>query len=727
MKQSRFLSILLAAVLLLSVVAPAGAADVGQTGDLTGSLVILHTNDTHGADLAVAGTSIGTAGVAQLKKDYEARGAEVLLLSAGDAVQGTPLVNLSQGASAVEFMNAAGYDAMAAGNHEFDWGYDNLKSLVADMDFPFLAANILDTATKKPVFQANKIFETKAGKVGVFGLATPETMTKAHPDKVKGLTILMGDELFASAQAQVKELKDAGCDLIIALGHLGIDEESAGNRSTDLLAKVTGIDLFIDGHSHSVLDGNAKENQIGGTMLVSTGTALANVGAVTYKDKQLTAKLISAADYSAADSEVAALVATVNDKVEAQLSAKFAETKVLLNGERSPGVRTQSTNLGNFAADAILWSARQFLGDSAVDAAITNGGGIRASIKVGDVTMKDMKTVFPFGNAVTTISVTGAQLLEALEAATYCTPTAVGAFPQVSGLTFTIDTTVEYENGPLYPDSTYHAPAKPGTRVLNVTVGGKPLDLEKTYVIATNDFTAAGGDTYYVFKGLPSYNTTVALEDALVNYTAKVLGGVIGDQYATGEGRITVITNPFSDVGFDDWYYSAVITAYKDGLMLGVGGDSYGAKAEFTTASYLTVLYRMYPETFGTDKATTGAKWDEAAKYLNEHLALNIESLNAPISRELMAHVAAQVLKAVQEKTGLTAKAVNEAIAFTDLAEIDEGYAQSVTWFQSVGGINGIPNGDGSYSYNPDGIATRSQAAQIVYNLSHVLELSKAS
>jgi len=727
MKKSKLLALLLALVMVFSLTVPAMAIEAPGAGtDLTGTLVILHTNDTHGADLAVDGKSIGTAGVAQLKKDYEAAGAEVLLFSAGDAIQGTPLVNLSMGATAIEFMNAAGYDAMTPGNHEFDWGYENLKNLAAGMEFPMLCANILDVTTQKPVFETSRIFETALGKVGVFGLDTPETLTKSHPDKVKGITFLMEKELFDCAQAQVNKLKAAGCDLIVCLGHLGIDDESAGNRSIDLLAKVTGIDLFIDGHSHSVLDGNATENQINGAMLVSTGTALANVGVVCYKNKTLTAGLISAAGYTGADADVAALVETTNTAVDAQLSEKFAVTEVLLDGNRAPGVRTQETNLGDFATDALLWAAREALGADAVDAAITNGGGIRTSIQIGNVTMKDMKTVFPFGNTVAIVTLTGAQLLEGLEAATCSTPAAIGAFPQVSGITFTIDATVEYVNGEMYPDSTYYSPENPGARVTNVTVGGQALDLSKTYVVATNDFTAAGGDTYYVFKDKPVYNTYVAMEDALVNYTAQVLGGVIGAKYAAPAGRITVISNPFADVSFSNWYYNAVISSYKGGLVAGVSGDRYGVDAPFSVASYLTVLYRMGKDTY-EEKATTGANWDEAAKYFNETFNFGFKDLNAAITRQEMAFVAAVYLDAFCETTNMAPIAINEPVTFTDAADISARYAEFVTWFQTVGGINGISNGDGTFRYDPAATTTRGEAAQVIYNLNQVVQLVDAS
>ncbi|MDD5898727.1 MAG: bifunctional UDP-sugar hydrolase/5'-nucleotidase [Clostridia bacterium] len=551
----KILSLVLALTMLLCAFAPAMAEEAA--GDLAGKLIILHTNDVHGRAVA-SGSAFGYARVAALKKGLEARGAEVLLMDAGDFSQGTPIVNLGYGKNAVDFMNAAGYDVATLGNHEFDWGADNMEQNMANAAFTVLCANLTRTADGSLVLGANKVFEVAGMKVGVFGLATPETMTKAHPDKVKGITFAQAEELYAVAQAQVAELEAAECDLIVCLAHLGDADESITNRSMDVTANVTGIDLLIDGHSHSTIDGGVTE---GDTLRVSTGEYGKAIGYVVVekivKDDttsiSLTPGLYTIAENAEAelvlgaglpaDEEVAAIVNGVNDAVEAELSATFASTEVLLDGNRAPGVRTQETNLGDFAADAILWAAKQALGEDKVDAALTNGGGIRASIEVGDVTMKTMKTVFPFGNEVATITITGAELLEALEAATWSTPDAIGAFPQVAGIEFTLDTTVPYENGEMYPNSTYYAPAKPGSRVTIATVGGQPWAADAEYVIATNDFTAAGGDTYYVFAypyAQTGYKTGVALEDALVNYTQTVLGGVIGAQYAEPAGRITI-------------------------------------------------------------------------------------------------------------------------------------------------------------------------------------------
>lgn len=261
----KLLSLVLALAMALCMIVPAVAEEAA--GPLSGKLVILHTNDVHGRAVG-DDESFGYARIAALKKNLQAQGADVLLFDAGDYSQGTPLVNLGYGKNAVTFMNAAGYDAATIGNHEFDWGTDNLQQNLENAQFAVLCANLTRTSDSSLVFQANKIFETVVGKVGVFGLDTPETMTKAHPDKVKGVSFSMADALYADAQAQVDELKEAGCDLIVCLAHLGDADESTTNRSIDVLANVTGINLLIDGHSHTTINGGEMD---GDTLRTSTG------------------------------------------------------------------------------------------------------------------------------------------------------------------------------------------------------------------------------------------------------------------------------------------------------------------------------------------------------------------------------------------------------------------------------------------------------------------------
>lgn len=506
-------------------------------------IAIIHTNDIHGYDQVAEATDhhpgvMGIAAVAQLKKDYQEQGYEVLLFDDGDSTQGNNLVNLSEGKAAIDFMNAAGYDAMALGNHEFDWGADVTEARKAQADFPFLSANIIVDATGDTFVEPRTTFTLENGtKVGVFALDTPETKTKSSPKNTAGLTFLEGDDLYACAQEQVNLLRQEGCDVVICLGHLGSVGGIAPNRSYDVLENTTGIDVFIDGHDHKVVNETKGE-----TLLVSTGCHLENIGVVKFENGVWSEELVTFGSYDKLDQATNELVEKTASEVEAKLSETIASSTVDLNGERDPGVRTQETNLGDFAADASKWQA-QAVSETPIDAAIVNGGSIRASIPAGDISMGLLKTVFPYNNSLNVVTLTGTELLETIEAATATSPAALGSFPQVSGIKYTIDTSVAYEQGDQYPDSTFYAPAKPGSRVTIESVGDRAFNLTDTYKIAVSSFLTDGGDSYYVIAKAYNENgyiTGINDSDMLTNYLNSELGGVIGDRYATAQGNITI-------------------------------------------------------------------------------------------------------------------------------------------------------------------------------------------
>ena len=542
----KLFSMLLTAAMVMGLSVPVMA------GDMDGKLVIMHTNDIHG-HYETTEEQIGIAGVAALKNYYVDQGAEVLLVDAGDFSQGTTLVNHDKGLKAAAYLVAADYDAVSFGNHEFDFGQEAVKDIAATLKagrIPVLAANILKAGTNEPYFGDNIVFELDGIKVGMFGLDTAETQTKSAPSSVAGMNFVDKEEMFALAQAQVDELKAAGCEYIICIAHLGVDDESIGRRSTDMAAAVKGIDLVIDGHSHTEMPGGEV---VGETMIVSTGSYLANVGTVVVdmETKEETAALISAADYAANygvyDERLTMMVAADTEEINAIYEGIFAETKVDLNGERDPGVRTLETNLGDFAADAYLYAGRQYVKeaglDMTVDLALANGGGIRASIPAGEISMNTLYTVFPYGNTVALVTITGEQLLEVLEASTFCTPTAIGGFPQIAGAEFTINTAVPYENGEQYPNSTYYAPANPGSRVTINSVNGKPFDPAANYTVVVNSFQAEGGDTYYALtQGSFTHDTAIVDADALISYVNS-MNGVIGEEYAEPQGRITIVND----------------------------------------------------------------------------------------------------------------------------------------------------------------------------------------
>ena len=539
--KKKLLTLLLAAAMVLSLVACGEKKPApGKDATATEPVVILHTNDVHGA-------IENYAKVAALADKYEAEGAYVLVLDAGDFSQGSSYVSLSEGATAIELMNMVGYDAVALGNHEFDYGFEALKKNMESAQFPVLAANVKYNG--ELAFDDAAVFTTPGGtKIGVFGLDTPETATKAHPGKIQGVTFAGGEELYAIAQEMVDMLKNEGCNYIICLGHLGIDDETAAtaNRSIDLLEKVTGIDVFIDGHSHSteeeIVEKTNADRKVGDTVVTSTGTKIENIGVVTIKDSTITTETVLAEEVEApADSEITARANAIIAEIEADYGTVFAKTEITLNGEKAPGNRTEETNLGDLITDALVWGAGQ-QGET-VDAAITNGGGIRATIEAGDITKKDINTVLPFGNTLSIIKITGSELLEVLEASTFCTPEAIGGFPQVSGIVFTVDTTKAYDADAEYPGTTYFAP-KSINRVTIQSVGGKDFDPAATYTIATNDFMASGGDTYYRFvNATANYDLGIAMDEVVMQYITEVLGGTVtADKYGEATGRITVVS-----------------------------------------------------------------------------------------------------------------------------------------------------------------------------------------
>lgn len=746
---SKFLSLFLVLAMVCSLFGAAFAAEEETATpyvipDVDGKVVILHTNDTHGADLDEEGTSFGMAGVAQLKKDFEAAGADVLLVSAGDSIMGKPLVSADQGKSAIEFMNAAGYDAMTVGNHELDFGIDNLKALAKDADFPILCADMTTEADGKTVFDSNKIFEIGGVKVGVFGLATPETLTKADASKMPGITFPQTDKLYAVAQAQVDELNKAGADLIVCLGHLGIDDESIGNRSIDVCEHVDGIDLFIDGHSHSttadIIAKVGDTNVVNGAKIVSTGTALANVGVVIYDQETgtLTDELVPAASYTKTDADVAKLVDDRNTAVDKVYGEKIATTEVDLNGSRSggaatdpvtkaemtfpegEGVRTTETNLGDFAADAILWQARQTLGEENVDAALTNGGGIREALAKGDISKKSLLAVFPFGNTVATIDVTGAQLLEALEAATCTTPEAIGAFPQVSGIEFTLNTGVPYVDGTQYANSTYYAPANPGSRVTISTVNGEAFDPAATYTIATNDFTAKGGDTYGVFKIAGGWKDVgVSLEDALINYTTEELDGTItAEQYGEPAGRITIVDEPANypaDLETGSWYYNAAVYALDNGIMNGTN-KGFEPTGTVTRATVYQTLYNMEGKP-AVEKATvTGTEGEWYANAINWAASAGLfegteYGTDTVITRSGIATIIADYASYKGITVDTSGMAMKEAPDYDSIPAAD---LEGMTFCY----YGKVMTGDQKGNLNPNGQLTRAEFAQVLKNFS---------
>ena len=516
---------------------------------MDGKTVILHTNDVHGSIELYAK-------VAAMKGDYEAQGAQVILADAGDYSQGTVYVSVNKGKDAVTMMNAAGYDVATIGNHEFDYGYAQLKSNLDSAAFKVVCANVLQDGS--PVFDAYTMINKGGVQVAFVGLETPEAQTKANPALIQGLTFLAGDEMYAAVQTQADAAKTAGADIVIVLTHLGVDSSSEPNTSYDLYKKVNGIDFIIDGHSHTVMTKGPE-----GEPIQSTGTALNNIGVITidnatkkiesnelipiWHTEEVDGKEVPVYDYTKSDETVANAAKDIIDPIDADYDQKFAESAVDLNGAKAPGNRTEETNLGDLITDAMMWAIKTKAPgvDMNNAVAITNGGGIRAAIAKGDITKKDVNTVLPFGNTLAVVYVKGSELLEALEVSTYCTPKSLGGFPQFAGMEVELNTACEYDaNDTTYPGSTYFGP-KSINRITIKTVNGKAFDKDATYAVITNDFLAAGGDTYYAFAAAQTqFDTGLPLDEILMEYITVELNGVVTDKYAAPQGRLTIVNNP---------------------------------------------------------------------------------------------------------------------------------------------------------------------------------------
>ena len=695
----KFLSVLLAMAMVLSLTVTSFAIEdtattrapevMTEEATMAGKTVILHTNDVHGA-------IEGYAYIAQLKADYEAKGAEVILVDAGDYSQGEVYVSDTKGLDAVEMMNVTGYDVVTLGNHEFDYGYAQLKENMTKADFKILCANVYGE-DGTPIFDANYTYTTKSGvKIGFFGMETPETQTKANPALIKGLTFATDDAFTKAAADQVKALKDD--DIVICVSHLGVDAESKPYRSTDLYAAVKGIDFIIDAHSHTVM--TKGEN---GEPIQSTGTKFANIGVIVIDDaskKIESNSLCEIKEDTAKDAAVAAAAQKIIDRIDKEYGAVFAKSEVELNGAKAPnGNRDSETNNGDLITDAMLWKVMQNKEGLTVDAdhvvAITNGGGIRDYIKVGDVTKKDIKTVLPFGNTVAVIYVTGAELLEALEASTYSLP--VGGFPQVCGISYTISTAVAYDaNAETYPSSTYYGP-KTINRVSINSINGKEFKVDDTYAVVTNNFVADGGDTYYAFAAATSkFNTGMTLDVAVMEYITKELKGVIGKQYAEPQGRI--LMNPFKDVKVSSWFGKYVIDLYNDGIINGTSATTYAPNDTLTWAAALKLLLVSNGNLKAAD--ATGADWSKNTIAKAAELGLVAADLDGAkaISRLEFCQVAAKLNKLAESKT---------ESKFTDCTD---GYVMALVDAKVISGMT-------ETTFEPDASLTRAQIAKIIYQL----------
>ena len=553
----KFLSLLLALLMVCSLVSGmAFADDEAAAVERSADIVILFTSDVHcGID-----QGFGYAGLSEIYDHLVAQGNKVILVDDGDNIQGEPIGTMTKGEALVDLMNKVGYSVAIPGNHEFDYGMEQFLSLAKQAKFSYVSCNFNHEG--ELVFDPYVIRELDGMKVAFVGVTTPKTLTSSTPryfQDENGEIVYgffqdeTGEGVYNAVQSAVDDARAEGADYVVVLGHMGNEEECHPWTYSDVISNVSGIDVFLDGHSHDTDQVVMKDKDGKEVIRAACGTKLSCIGwcridtegkittgLYTWNNNESAPALLGIAN------KTSALVDKATSALEKKLKEVVASSEVLLtindpeevdaNGKPIRMVRRAETNLGDLCADA-------YRIQSGADIAFVNGGGIRVSINAGKITLNDILKVHPFGNAMCVIEVTGQQILDALEWGARAVPGENGGFLQVSGLSYEIHSYIE---SPCKSDeNSMFAGIEGERRVQNVLVDGKPIDPEATYTLASHDYMLLNnGDGYTMFDGAPLLQDRVKLDNqVLIDYITETLEGVIGEEYEdlTGEGRIVIV------------------------------------------------------------------------------------------------------------------------------------------------------------------------------------------
>ena len=472
-----------------------------EAANSSAQLVIFHTNDMHArvSQLDDDGRSIGLAEISAAVNVSKLNNPNTLWFDAGDTIHGMPNINISKGENMIKLLNETPLDAIVPGNHDYNYGAARLIELSKQLNATVLSANTIKLGTMKNVFKPYKIYKLPSGiKVGVFGLTTPETAYKSNPKNTKGIEFLNPVE---QAQKMVKKLRNK-CDVLIAVMHMGVDASSEFT-SDRIASEAPGIDLIVDGHSHTALPDGMN---VGETLIVQTGWHEYRLGRVqidvdNHKITGMKAQLLDADEVAkispTPDPKIASTLKQIEMSNEKLFNEVIAHSEKELSSNRLL-VRRHESELGNLAADAFRWR-------TSADIAIINGGGLRSDLPKGDVTRGDIMSIFPFGNTIQLASVSGKTIREMLEHSVFAYPASFGGFLDVSGMTFSYDPT---------------QPA--GKRVVDIYVNGELLDENKTYSLAANDFIFVGGDDYNMLKDVKIIGEFDTCEEILADYLNQV-------------------------------------------------------------------------------------------------------------------------------------------------------------------------------------------------------------
>lgn len=562
------------ALTAVSVGAPAAFAEetncfFGDKADVT----ILYTNDVH-TYIDNKSPKPTYAAIAALKKSIEDTGRDVLLVDAGDHIQGTAYGSMDDGATIIELMNEAGYDLATPGNHEFDYGMARAKAVIQEADFPYVSCNWVDLRTGFNVLPSVKFFFVGGRKIAFVGVTTPETFTKSTPAyfmndaQTKYIYDILGGEdgqkLYDAVQKAIDKAEFWGADTIIGLGHLGVDPSSSPWTSEEVIAHTHGFTAFIDGHSHTVMANKQVTDASGKAVtLTQTGSYFKNIGKMTVgADGTITTELINT--YEGLDAAVAVTASNWISAVDDMLGEEIAvgDTKFYINdpatGKRR--IRSGETNLGDFVADGIYTYFNE-IEELHCDVAIMNGGGIRTDVEAGPWSFKTCKTVSPFGNVACLMSVTGQQIQDALEfGARFAGAEGKenGGFLQVAGARYTIHpmipNTVQTNDKNVWTGSAA-TPRVSNVEIYDKTTGTyKPLDPNATYALAGMNYTLRNlGDGFAMFDGATLIKDYVSEDYLVMSSYAAMFGGVD----ANGLPHLASANSPLAD-------YPGYLLNYED-------------------------------------------------------------------------------------------------------------------------------------------------------------------
>ena len=536
-------------ILTLSAAAFMAALTCQTAFALDHDVVILHTNDTHcGIE-----ENMGYAGLVWYENQMKEETPYVTLVDAGDAIQGALVGTLSEGEYLVQIMNKAGYDFAVPGNHEFDYGMEKLLGLSARLDCGYSACNFVNLPSKTQVFAPYRIMEYDDIQVAFVGVATPESITKSTPayfqDQFGRYRFSFcedetGEALYSQVQSAVDQARGEGADYVIMVGHLGDNGITEKWSSRSVIANTTGIDAAIDGHSHEVCVENVPNENGEMVVLTQTGTKFANIGKLTITtDGQIQASHVSAVTDAegnpAKDAEMESFINGIKSQYEESLKVVLGRTDVdLMDKDPETGlraVRKAETNLGDLCADA----SRYMMG---ADIGFMNGGGIRAGIEAGDITYEDALSVFAYGNMICMAEVSGQKIKDALEMGVKNYPEESGGFIHVSGLTYTVDSSVP--SSVVLDEKRNFVSVGGEYRVRDIYVGEEPLDVNRTYTLASHNYwLKSGGDGMSMLMGCPILKDETMVDvDTITSYISEYLGGTVGEEYKDprGQGRITI-------------------------------------------------------------------------------------------------------------------------------------------------------------------------------------------